>query len=151
MSLASAVTMIADEMDRDVAGLASSFAEHETVILTLRNYANQLRLVVKASEPFEGSPNPRLELQQTKDEESTKRLQVILDKQHQRRLEDIQQSIERDEHGPLMVFCEGGDNDQTYVTIDSAMPIGAYTLIGGQRYRLRPDRKLEYAPPVNNQ
>ena len=50
-----------------------------------------------------------------------------------------------EEQGPALTLVEGGPEDGAAVPIDSRMPVGAKTLLGGAVYVLSPQRKLIFS------
>ena len=107
----------------------------------LISYAKQLRRIVRAASEdgagskiyVDGPDAPSIHFDDFK-----KQIQDDLEKKKAKEI------LREDRGGAGMAMMVGGESDGTYIEIDTSMPVGARTRIGGQVYQLRDDGKLHY-------
>jgi hypothetical protein len=130
MSLAEAVLEIAEELEKE--SLVHE-GEEQAIADVMRKIAKDLRRCVKAAGGTR-APNPN----QTAVELSIK------EQIEQARL--AAKALAQDSRGEKIVVLEGGPLDGDNLIIDSGMPIGAFTSISGNVYRLKDGNTLEHVP-----
>jgi|ERR1700738_4384914 len=145
MSLAEAVTSIADDMDKEVDDyLAVDTVDSTTaisgILVLLQSYAKMLRMAVKASGgdvmPDIGggivTPDGKWHSPGWKPREEREAIGELVD----------------DSGGTAMVELVGCPDDVdggTMVPINSAMPVGARTVVAGDVYVFQADGKLHWS------
>ncbi len=137
MSLREAILEIAEEMIREADDLKPV---NEMMWMTLRNYAKQLKVVVKAAEGEMTRITYPTDLRPANDSPvylhpDAQHFQMI--EQARKELRDQKRKSEAQEGGEVrMVVCEGGPADGDTVSVSSEMPAGARTMIDGKVYVL---------------
>ena len=160
MSLADAVTEIADDMEKDSAAhVANGTLGYGTIDL-LGSYAKQLRRAVKAAEGMETYPSllgaarigpgivdPAVAKTMNRD------LIEAVKGEFRGKVQKIDAPVDPDlvkaeeGAGGGMVELAGGAHEGTLVPLPPGMPVDGYTAVLGERYQLRADGRLHHAPP----
>ena len=131
MALSEAVLEIAEEMIREADDLK---AQNEFVWMTLRNYAKQLKVAVKACEGQVTERHPSVQ-ESLFLHPSAQHFQMV--EQERQKLREEKRNRELREAGePCFAVCKGGPADGDTVSIDPGMPLGARTMIDGGVYAL---------------
>lgn len=133
MALADAVILVAEQMEEEAKDLegAGDAAGTSYARMTLKGFARQLRTAVKSAEGQQQA-QPR---QMSAGEYEAKLMEAARQeareaKRHARMAEEVTSNS---------VLCVGGPMDETYVPMESGMPVGARTRVGGAVYRLKED------------
>lgn len=134
MALADAVLQIADEMEKE-----SEVCGPHCCVAYLKNYAQQLRLVVKASQ-CEAPPITA----PTSIDTSVRRYEEIQQRLAAKAREELAAVMQRESQETTLAMCVGGPADGVMAPIAGGMPVGAKTKIDGAVYRLAPDHKLHH-------
>ncbi len=130
MSLSEAILDMAEEMIREADDIKPV---NEMTWMTLRNYAKQLKSVVKAAETT--SPPENVQQESVFLHPDAQHFQMI--EQARKELRDQKRKAEFQEGGEVrMAVCEGGPVDGDTVSVSSEMPAGARTMIDGKVYVL---------------
>lgn len=139
MSLSAAVNMIADAM-QETAKVFGDHPSHDVIM----NFANQLRVAIKASE---GSGNPP----QILVEEMEDQLLKIKEREQKAKEREVRRLAEREEATTeQMREAADGPFEGSFVLTSSAMPVGARMFLGDKYiYVLEEDNRLHYDKETN--
>ena len=157
MAWTDAILEVAEQMDaeaKDLEGTSdANIAQSMYLRTTLRGYAKQLRLVVKACEGEQvitSAPQPAT-VAQFMDPGYQNFLGV---EEAKKQLRAEKERIQKEEHlgvtadgrplAGMVAECVGGPEDGTYTPITPDMPVGAMTLLQNQVYEFRSDGKFYY-------
>lgn len=123
------LNQIADELD-NLAGLDLATMSHDALKLTVRSYAVALRALAGQAAGSASAESP-VEHQRRLVEEARAEFQGKVKK------------IDAGEFGEVQAFeCADGPAKGTAITLPAAMPVGAFTCVEDDVYRLGKDGKL---------
>ena len=136
MSLAECVIGVADMMER----IAAEWDEvvDDKPSLHLRMFASHLRILVKSHE----APGPVWPVHATAPAMPAELQHAIM---IEKAKEEFRKTKQEEQEGKRVVPSVGGVLQGDYVPIDTAMPVGAKTLIAEQVYILQADGKLHFS------
>lgn len=147
MSLHDAVNEVAEEMLGQSSGIG---------LAMVHAWAKHLKTALKAAAPQPWAEAMRRNAEPAAGSDTLEQLQQLAAKYHKgardgpqgAAVKDVEHALQarlEESAGTLMVLCNGGLADGSYVGIDQAMPVGeGRTLVAGQVYRRDSDTTLTF-------
>lgn len=149
MSLEAAVTIIADNMEKEAEDLKGK-EETRYFCMSLKSFARELRTAVKASEGSSlgfGPMNPMAALLTGVGPQTSENNPLIKAAREEFRNKKRKTEAEEGLAANMIELVEAGTDNSTptFVEFPNEAPVGAKTEIAGKVYELKEDRKLHFS------